>query len=65
MADTNQIKIGQTITVIFPWREDEHPTANNFFAGQVLEKIERANNCFYVRVSGLENIQPIDRVSIA
>lgn len=65
MVNNQEIKTGQTVTAIFAWREDEHPTEENFFTGKVLEVIERTKNCFYVRIQGLNQLMPIDRVSAA
>ena len=59
-----EIKKGQTVTVTFAWKEDEKPTAANFFTGKVLEVIERTKYAFYVRVEGLNNIVPVDRVRL-
>ena len=60
----NQIEIGQQVTAIFAWSEDEFPTSKNFFTGKVLQIVERAKNCFYVKIEGLSNLVPMDRVSI-
>lgn len=57
-----QIEIGQEVVAIFAWREDEKPTDANFFTGKVSQIIERAKNCFYVRIEGLSQIIPIERV---
>ena len=65
MTNTNQIEVGKQVTVIFAWREDEKPTNKNFFTGKVLQIVERAKNCFYVKIEGLNNLIPMDRVSIA
>lgn len=62
MPDANSIKIGQTVLVTFPWREDELPTDENFFTGCVEEIIEKAVYAVYVRVEGLKTPVPIDRV---
>lgn len=59
-----EIKVGQTVTAIFAWREDEHPTADNFFTGKVTSIIERSKYAIYVRIQGLEQLMPIDRVSM-
>lgn len=61
----NQIKAGQVVTAIFAWREDEQPTAKNFFTGKVLQVVERARNCFYLRIQGLDRLVPMDRVRLA
>ena len=65
MASKKQITKGQTVTAIFPWREDEQPTAKNFFTGKVREIVERTKYAVYVRIEGLENLVPMDRVSVA
>lgn len=61
----NKIKTGQTVTAIFAWREDETPTAKNFFTGKVLEVVERSKYALYVRLEGLDRLMPIDRVKLA
>lgn len=61
----NQIQVGQTVTATFAWREDELPTDANFYTGKVLQIVERAKNCFYVRISGLNQLMPMDRVQAA
>lgn len=61
----NQIQVGQTVTAVFAWREDEYPTAKNFFTGKVLEVVERTKYAVYVRIQGLERLMPIDRVKLA
>ena len=60
-----QIKVGQTVTAVFAWREDEQPTAKNFFTGKVTEVIERSKHAFYVKISGLNKLVPFDRVEVA
>jgi hypothetical protein len=60
-----EIKIGQTVTAIFAWREDEQPTDANFFTGKVLEVIERTKYAIYYKIEGLQNIVPADRVRLA
>jgi ribosomal protein L21E len=66
MADNQEIKTGDTVTVIISvWREDEQPTISNFYTGKITEIIERSKNAFYVKVKGLDRLIPIDRVSAA
>jgi hypothetical protein len=65
MANNQTINAGDQVTVVFPWREDEQPTAKNFFTGKVLQVVERTTHNFYVRVQGLNNLVPMDRVSAA
>jgi len=60
-----EIKKGDTVNVTIAWREDEQPTAKNFFTGKVLEVIQRTKYAIYVRVEGLKNIVPADRVKLA
>ena len=60
-----QIQVGQTVTAIFAWREDEKPTDANFFTGKVLQVIERTKYAVYVRIEGLKTIVPADRVRVA
>ena len=61
----NQIKIGQTVTAVFAWSENEQPSAKNFFTGKVLEIVERSRHALYVRIQGLDKLMPIDRVSLS
>ena len=65
MTNNQPINEGDKVTVVFPWCEDEQPTAKNFFTGKVLQIVERTKHSFYVRVQGLNNLVPIDRVSAA
>ena len=60
-----QIKVGDEVTAVFAWREDEQPTAKNFFTGKVTQIIERSKYAVYVRLAGVENLIPIDRVQAA
>lgn len=60
-----QIKVGDKVTAIFAWREDEHPTESNFFTGKVTQIIERSKYAVYVRIQGLSQMMPIDRVHLA
>lgn len=64
MEGENQLKIGQSVQVIFPWREDEIPGESNFFKGKITEIIIRSKHAIYVRINGLKNLVPLDRVSI-
>lgn len=59
------VRIGDKVCVIVEvWREDENPTYKNFYRGNVTEIIKRATHSFYVRVSGLDRLIPIDRVAV-
>ena len=60
-----QFAVGQTVTAIFAWREDEKPTEANFFTGKVLQVIERTKYAIYYRIEGLKNLVPADRVRVA
>ena len=61
-GESYAIEIGDRVEVIIRvWNQDEQPTAENFYTGLVTEIIERAKNCFYVKIDGLDRIIPIDR----
>ena len=60
-----EIRKGDNVRVIIEvWREDETPSIKNFYEGKITEIVERAQNCFYVKLQGLDRLIPIDRVSI-
>lgn len=59
------IEVGQYCRVIIEvWKEDETPTIQNFYEGKITEIVERAKNCFYVKLSGLDRLIPIDRAKL-
>lgn len=63
MADNQEIKKGDFVEVIIKvWTEDENPTFKNFYQGTITEVVERAKDCFYVKIDGLDRLIPIDRV---
>lgn len=60
----NEVEInkGDFVQVIVNvWSADETPTVKNFYEGKVVEVIERAKHCFYVKLEGLDKLIPIDR----
>ncbi|MDQ3636085.1 MAG: hypothetical protein M3405_16515 [Acidobacteriota bacterium] len=58
----NTVEVGQKVRVIVEvWTEYENPTAQNFYTGTITEIIKRSANSFYLRVSGLDKLIPIDR----
>ena len=63
MENEFEIKTGDFVQVIVNvWTEDEIPTFKNFYEGKVIEVVERAANCLYVRLENLDRLIPIDRV---
>ena len=64
-ATNGEIRKGDTVRVVIQvWREDEFPTAQNFYQGKIAEVVERTNHCYYVKLEGLSRLIPIDRVSV-
>lgn len=62
----NEVEInkGDLVQVIVNvWNENEVPTMKNFYEGKVIEVVERAKHCFYVRLEGLDKLIPIDRIA--
>jgi len=55
MAKKNEVKKGDVV-------DDETPTIRNFYTGKIVEIVERAEHCFYVRIAKLDRLVPIDRV---
>ncbi len=63
MAKKNEVKKGDVVKVIIEvWSDDETPTIRNFYTGKIVEIVERAEHCFYVRIAKLDRLVPIDRV---
>lgn len=63
MENEFEIKTGDFVQVIINvWTADEIPTVKNFYEGKVIEVVERAANCFYVRLENFDRLIPIDRV---
>ena len=61
-----EIKEGDYVQVIVNvWTSDEIPTIKNFYEGKVVEVVERAKHCMYVRLENLERLIPIDRARMA
>lgn len=58
------IKIGDTVNVVFAWREDENPNEKNFFTGEVKSIIRRGHS-IYFEFEKLPNKVPADRVTKA
>lgn len=65
MQDTTKIKVGDTVNVVFAWREDENPTEKNFFTGQVKSIIRKKPGIVYFEFEKLPNPVPADRVTKA
>ena len=66
MENEIQINKGDFVQVIINvWNQDEIPTVKNFYEGKVTEVIERAKDRFYLKVSGLNRLIPIDRARTA
>lgn len=66
MSKEAEIKEGDYVQVVVSvWTESETPSVKNFYEGKITEIVERATNCFYVKVAGLDRLIPIDRVSVA
>ncbi len=65
MADKTQIKIGDTVNVVFAWREDEQPSDKNFFTGKVKSIVRRGRGNVYFEFEKLDRIVPADRVAKA
>lgn len=64
MREQNEVRKGDTVKVIIEvWRGDETPTIRNFYTGKIVEIVERAEHCFYVRIAKLDRLIPIDRVN--
>lgn len=60
--NANEAKVGDNVLVTFPWSADELPTDKNFHEGAITEVISKSEFICYVKVEGLESLQPIDRV---
>jgi hypothetical protein len=61
-----EVKKGDVVKVIVEvWSEGEIPAYRNLYAGKIVEIVEGTENCFYVRILGLDRLIPIDKVSRA
>lgn len=65
MQDTTKIKVGDTVNVVFAWREDENPSDKNFFTGKVKSIIRKRGGFVYFEFEKLANPVPSDRVTKA
>lgn len=65
MQDTTKIKVGDTVNVVFAWREDENPSDKNFFTGKVKSIIRKGRGIVYFEFEKLSNPVPSDRVKLA
>ncbi len=63
MTKEIEVKKGDVVKVIVEvWSEGEIPSYRNFYAGKIVEIVEHTENCFYVKISGLNRLIPIDKV---
>jgi hypothetical protein len=63
MQDSTIIKVGDTVNVVFAWREDENPTDKNFFTGHVKSIIRKGRRVVYFEFERLASPIPADRVT--
>jgi ribosomal protein L21E len=63
MAKENEVKKGDVVKVIIEvGSEGAIPTVRNFYTGKIVEIVEGAEHCFYVRIAKLDRLIPVDRV---
>lgn len=62
MSINTTVAVGQKVRVIVEvWTENETPTARNFHEGTINKIIKRSAHSFYLKVSGLDKLIPLDR----
>jgi hypothetical protein len=65
MQNTTKIKVGDTVNVVFAWKEDENPSDKNFFTGKVKSIIRKGRGVVYFEFERLQKPVPSDRVTKA